>query len=389
MKKYVVWMMVFALLLCTACQKQPETPATPEVPQQPPQQEQPVAPETPEVPETPVTPENPAIPETPVVPETPAAPETPETPQKVEPEGAVSAVLLPGDVHGMDGFGEMVPLTGNACALLATSGGQRQIVIYDMAEAAVLSRLDVPDYQTSGVQQLSLLDSDSRTLLYFDGRAYWKVTADGDWQLTAEDYDMLQQSAKMGDHTVEQTRDGIVVDGTVPALLKNSNTAAYSVLRILDDHRLLYQRTGTSAMDSYTGVYDHNAGAVHPVTTANQRVLGIWGDSLILVRGGGPMYLEGHIDLTDYSYTPLEIRHAMGDVLLNSVLCNTSGTRLMASSVDGGGTHVQVFDLENWTELYSWTAPDQSGWNFYPMDENGLLVQQVAEGGAAYWKVEY
>lgn len=348
--------------------------------------EAPVTPETPVVPEAPVVPETPVVPDTPVVPETPVMPEVPEI---VEPEGAVASVILPGDIHGIDGFGEIVPLAGNISALLAIDDGQRQMVIYDMAEAAVLSRLDMPDYGSDGARQLSLLDSDPWTLLYFDGRSHWVVTAAADWQLKAEEYDILQQSAKMGDHTVGQTKEGITVDNAVPAALKNSKTAVYSVLRVLDDHRLLYQCTGSSAMDSYTGVYDHDTQAVHPVTTASQRVLAIWGDSLILVRGGGPVYLEGRIDLTDYSYTPLEIRHATGDVLLDSVLCNREGTRLMASSIDGGGTHVQVFDLENWVELYSWTTPDQSGWCFYLVDEDGLLVQQVGEGGSAYWKVEY
>lgn len=390
MKKYLVFVMVFALLLCGACQKQPTAPETPELP---PQQEQPQTPETPVTPEQPVapeTPEEPEVPQTPVVPETPVMPEAPEVPEVIEPEGAVASVVLPSNViPDLGRLEQWLALEENAIALRATREEQVRVLIFDMVEQRVLAECQMPYYEkNSSTRQLSLLNNDPRTLLFYDGRDYWKLTADENWQLTAEEYDILQQSAKMGDHTVEQKQTGIAVDGVVPDGLKTGNNRVCTLTAILDDHRLLYQYTGPTVMDRHVGIYDHSTGQTRPLTTAGQQAWGVWGDTLLLVRGGGPVYDMGWVDLNDYTYTPLEIGHQTTTDSVNAALCNADGTRLMVSWNDPSGSHVQVFDMETGEVLYQWSAPT-ADWVFYPMDDNGLIACEVADGTVMLWKVEY
>ena len=263
------------------------------------------------------------------------------------------------------------------------------MMIFDLGEQAVLAECPVPFYEkNSSTRQLSLLRNDPRTLLFYDGRDYWKLSADENWQLTAEEYDLTGQAGKMGDHTVEQKQAGIAVDGVVPDGLETDNNRVCSLTAILDDHRLLYQYTGPSVMDRHVGVYDHGTGQVRPLTTAGQRAWGVWGDTLLLVRGGGPVYDMAWVDLTDYTYTPLEIGHQTTTDPVDAALCNADGTRLMVSWNDNSGSHVQVFDIETGEELYQWSA-STTAWTFYPMDHNGLIACEVADGSMRLWKVEY
>lgn len=393
MKKFFVILLALTLVLCAACGKQPQLSEQPENPE-PPQQEQPVAPEVPEAPETPETSETPMVPETPVAPETPVTPEVPDAPKVTEPEGAVAAVILPGSaLSDLGRLEQWIPLEGNALALRVAREEQARVLIFDMAEQTVLSQCQVPFYdQNSSTRQLSLLGNDPRTLLFCDGREYWKITADDNWQLTAEEYDLAGQSAKMGDHTVEQQQGGIAVDGVVPDGLKNGSDRVCALAAILDGHRLLYQYNGytvSALMDRHVGVYDHSTGEMRPLSTAGQQAWGVWGDTLLLVRGGGPVYDMGWVDLTDYTYTPLDIGHQTAADGVDAALCNADGTRLAVSWSDGSGDHVQMFDLERGEVLYQWSAPEKNQWSFYPVDDNGLVVCRYAEGAVPIWKVEY
>ena len=402
MKKFFVVLLALVLVLCAACGRRPQPSEQPETPEQPGQEqtvtpESPEAPDTPEVPVTPEgseTPEAPETPEVPEVPETSETPEEPDVPKVTEPEGAVAAVILPGSaLSDLGRLERWLPLEGNVLALLATGEEQARVLIFDMAEQTVLSQCQVPFYdQNSSTRQLSLLGNDPRTLLFCDGRDYWKLAADDGWQLTAEEYDLEGQSAKMGDHTVEQQNKGIAVDGVVPDGLKNGSSRMCTLAAILDEHRLLYQYNGytvSAMMDRHVGVYDHRTGETRPLSTAGQQAWGVWGDTLLLVRGGGPVYDMGWVDLTDYTYTPLDIGHQTAADGVDAALCNAGGTRLMVSWDDADGDHVQVFDLESGDVLYQWSAPEKNQWSFYPVDDNGLVVCRYAEGAVPVWKVEY
>lgn len=321
------------------------------------------------------------------------ASEVPEAQAMIAPAGAVASVLLPSNViPDLGRLEQWLVLEDNAVALLATREEQSRVLIFDLVEQAVLAECQVPCYQQSGsARQLSLGGNDPRTLLFYDGRDYWKLAADENGQLEAEEYDLLQQAAKMGEHTVEQKPEGIAVDGLVPAGLKTDNNRLCALTAILDDHRLLYQYTGysvSSMMNRHVGVYDHSTGETRPLSTAGQQAWGVWGDTLLLARGGGPIYDMGWVDLADYTYTPLDIGHQTAADGVDVALCNADGTRLTVSWYDDSGSHTQVFDLKTGAELYRWSAPTTE-WVFYPMDENGLVACQVGDGATRLWKVEY
>ena len=323
----------------------------------------------------------------------PEAPEVPEAQAMIVPAGAVASVLLPSNViPDLGRLEQWLVLEDNAVALLATREEQSRVLIFDLVEQTVLAECQVPCYQQSGsALQLSLGENDPRTLLFYDGRDYWKLAADENGQLEAEEYDLLQQAAKMGENTVEQKPEGIAVDGLVPAGLKTDNNRVCALTAILDDHRLLYQYTGysvSSMMNRHVGVYDHSTGETRPLSTAGQQAWGVWGDTLLLARGGGPIYDMGWVDLTDYTYTPLDIGHQTAADGVDVALCNADGTRLTVSWYDDSGSHTQVFDLKTGAELYRWSAPTTE-WVFYPMDENGLVACQVGDGATRLWKVEY
>lgn len=394
MKNLFVWFLLAALVFTAACGKQPQNPVTPTEPA-PPATEMPTEAPTQPVTEAPTQVPTEPVTEAPTETPTEAPTEAPTEPvSEPEPDGAVAAVMLLGNViPDLGRLEQWMPLEGNALALLATREEQTRVLIFDMMEQTVLADCQVPAYGKNGsTRQLSILENDPRTLLYYDGRDYWKLAADDRWQLTAEEYDILQQSTEMGSHTVEQTKGGIAVDGVVPDGLKSDNNRVCTLAAIVDDHRLLYQYNGytvSAMMDRYVGVYDHSTGQTRPLTTAGQQAWGVWGNTLLLVRGGGPVYDMGWVDLTDYTYTPLDIGHQTTADAVDTALCNADGTRLMVSWNDADGDHVQVFDLESGEVLYQWSAPQKNGWSFYPVDDNGLVVTRHADGAFPIWKVEY
>ena len=126
------------------------------------------------------------------------------------------------------------------------------------------------------------------------------------------------------------------------------------------------------------------------LTKLGQHVVGVWDDTLLIARQhAGGWYELGKYDLTDYSFTPLNIGHEKIDHRVEHIHCNDAGTRLQVTWTDSDGTHVQIFDLETQQELYTWTAPAEEDWNFFPVGDNGLAVWTGESDDLTVWKVEY
>jgi len=277
MKKYAAFLMFLALLLTCACSQKPAEKPAPDVPpvqEQPqtpepiapaPQPERPAAPQTPETPPAPVMPE---VPVTPVQPEEPQAPQTPVQPEVVEPEGAAIRVKLPAEIEGSSGADCIVPLEGGIVALRSFDGsGRTELVIYDLENNAVLSRESIPGHD--GTNELILMDTDPYALRYYDGRDYWEITLDEAWQQSREEFDLALYLSVMGGLMVHQKSDGSISVGRVVSPgLKANDRMGYHLVRILNDHQLLYQAVDKTVSSlSHYGVYDSETDETRAVTT--------------------------------------------------------------------------------------------------------------------------
>ena len=387
MKRFLTFMMALALVLCAACGKQTETPITPN---QPPVQEQP-APETPEVPASPEQPpvqEQPApeTPEAPVTPETPQISETPETPELpvvVEPEGFVSVTKLPKGIPGVEQVLQFIPLQGGASVLLAKGGDKGWIVTYDYMVAEVLDQMEVA---VGDQAQMALMDAG--TLYYYDGQKEWEILIGGRMGLSSREYD-INRRLMMGDKQISGGNGSILVDG-VAVLEAQPGKDSYMLVGILGDHRLLYNAYSADNLYGTYGIYDHATGEKKLLTTLGQYMVGAWGDTLLIARKyAGGLYELGKFDLTDYSFTALNIGHEKIDQRVEHIWCSNDGTQMLVTWEDDAGLHVQIFDLESQEERYAWTAPAGEGWNFQIADGSNLAVWQGSPEDLTLWNVNY
>ena len=381
MKKFIVFLMMFALLLACACGKEPvEPPVQPD----PPLQEQP---QTPEVPESPAAPESPEI---------PAEPETPEAPISTEPDGAVAMAQLPASIPDLDAADHIVPLEGNILALSGRHDSETYLVTYDMASSTVLSRLEVAGYD--GTNTLELVEREPYGLLHYDGRDYWKVAVDDAWQFTREEYDPALNLSAMGDVMVSAFDGSIWVDGVAPPALQANDRMSYYFVRVLNDHQLLYQAMdrGIASLSHY-GVYDSATGETRAVTTMGQSVVGNWGGILVIARNdNGWWYDFATVSLEDYTYTPLEIGHETAETGVNAdnyglnfIQCDEEGARMLLVWDKDGIRTVQVVELASGAELYRWKSSTEEGCTFFLAQDNSLVVQKGTADDSILWKVEY
>ena len=405
MKKYTAFLMILALLLACGCNKKPvdtpvldappvqEQPQTPEPPEPEPQ------PQAPQTPQTPETPETPAEPETTVQPEVPQLPETPAEPEVQAPANAVAQVSLPEAIPDAGGVDCIVPLEGSIVALRSfDSDGRPELVIYDLENNAVLSRESVPGHD--GTNELILMDTEPYALRYYDGQDYWEITLDETWQQSREEFDLALYLSVMGGLMVHQKSDGsISVGRVVPPGLQANDRMGYHLVRILNDHQLLYQAVDKNVSNlSHYGVYDSETGETRAVTTMGQVVLGSWGDVLLIGRtDNGWRYDFGWVALTDYTYTPLKIGHETADTGINGdyysytdhIQCDPQSRSLLLVGDKDGTRTAEVVSLETGEVLYTIERPTEEYWRFYLAQGNRLLVRMGETDESALWMVEY
>ena len=380
MRKLFAIVLLFALVFTAACGKQDQTPPAPTEPAAEAPTQAPTEPAT----ELPTEPPTAAPAEVPTQPVTEPATQAPVQPTVVEPAGAVSVVKLPADIPDVEQVLDFLPLQGGASVLLAKSGDKGWLMTYDYTSLEVIHQLEV---NIGDDAQLSRMDAS--TLYYYDGQKSWEVTVSGRMNLSAKAYDIYNW-LKMGDKQISGLNGSILVDGKV-VLEAQPGKDAYSLVGILDDHRLLYNAySAATNLTGTFGVYDHTTGEEKLLTTIGQHVAGVWGDTLLIARQhAGGLYELGKYDLTDYNFTALNIGHEKIDRMVDRILCSNDGSQLMVTWEDEAGLHVQVFDLETQAELYAWTAPAGEDWQFRIADGNRLAVWQGNPDDLTVWDVEY
>ena len=324
-------------------------------------------------------------------------PQTPEAPQTFTPEGAVAERKLPGIFEGSLGVDLIAPLEGSVAALRSFDGGTAELLIYDVAEDVLLSRQEVPGHD--GTNELLLLGKDPYTLYYYDGQDEWKITLDGDWQQTREDYDPALYLSVMGDLMIHQSTDGsIAVGRVVPPALQANDRMTYRFVRVLNDHQLLYQAVDkTVSTQSHYGVYDSITGETQAVTTMGQQVVGSWGDLLLVARKDSEgLYQFAVVSLTDFAYTPLEIGHETPETGVDGtrygdapyIQCDSERRRLLLIGYRNGVCTAEVVSLEDSRVLYRLEVPDAEIWTFYLAEDDFLLVRKGWTNDSTLWLVE-
>ena len=385
MKKLAVCLMIFAMLLSAACGKQTQTPTEPTPPVTEAPTEAPTQPVT--EPATQAPTEVPAEPATEPVtePVTEAPTEMPTEPVAVEPEGAVSAVKLPAEVPEVEQVVDFLPLQGGASVLLAKSGSKGWLMTYDYTVSEVIHRLEV---KVGADARLSLMDAS--TLYYYDGQKSWEVTVSGRMNLSAKAYDSLP-GYKMGEHTLAAPEGGITLDGKPIAALQPSGRLSYALVRVLDDHRLLYYATNHNIPSlSHYGVYDHDIGEARAVTTMGQEVIGNWGERLLVgFWAENGWYKLAQIKLDDMSCTELSIDCDTPQQAVAYMELNREGTRLTTGRQEETGYVVRVYDVPECQLLYQWTLPDDGMWNWSLIGESSIAFWKKEAAGITVWSVEY
>ena len=389
MKKVFVWFLLLALLFTAACGKQPQEPVTPTEPA-PPATEAPT-----EVPTQPVTeaptqaPTEPAT-EALTEPATEAPTEPVTEPQKEpEPDGAVTVSVLQDAVPELEGVGRVLPLNGQVSAVLGELDDGWHLLTYDHRAAEVLDKLAVECHDAAG--ELALLETDPYVFLYQDGRCDWTVTVDGDWQLTREKTDFKVLQSQMGDFTVGTRNNGLTLDEkAIPALQANERIS-YALIRVLDDHRLLYYATDRSMPGlSHYGVYDHDTGETRAVTTMGQQVIGTWGENLLVgLWADDGWYKLGRIKLEDMSYTELPVDCDTPRQAVSGMELNREGTRILTVRREADGTRMVVYAIPEGDLLYQWTVPTDAEWDFRMVSGQELVFWKTEPDRVTFWTVEY
>ena len=387
MKNLFVWFLLAALVFTAACGKQPQNPVAPTEPA-PPATEMPT--EAPTQPVTEAPTEAPTEPVTEAPTETPTeapteAPTEPvsEPPAIVEPEGFVSVVKLPGDVHAI------LPLNEQVAVVLGEFDDGWQLMTYDYRTAVVLGKLSVECYEFAGAP--ALLEADPYVLLYQDGRYDWKVAVDDDWQMTREKTDVQALQRQMGAFTVETPESGITLDGKPISVLQPNDRVSYALVRVLNDHQLLYYATDRNILSlSHYGVYDHTTGETRAVTTMGQDVIGNWGESLLVgFWAENGWYKLAQIKLDDMSCTELSIDCDTPQQAVAYMELNREGTRLTTGRQEETGYVARVYDVPGCQLLYQWTLPDDGMWNWSLIGENNIAFWKKEAAGITVWTVEY
>ena len=375
MKKFIVVLMMVTLLLSAACGKQPQNAVTPTAPSEPPTQ----------APTQPVT-EAPT--QAPTEPATEPATEAPteqvsEPPAIVEPEGFVSVVKLPGDVHAI------LPLNEQVSVVLGEFDDGWQLMTYNYRTAVVLGKLSVECYEYAGAP--ALLETDPYVLLYQDGRYDWKVAVDDDWQMTREKTDVQALQRQMGDFTVETPESGITLDGKPISVLQPNDRVSYALVRVLNDHQLLYYATDRNILSlSHYGIYDHTTGETRAVTTMGQQVIGTWGENLLVgLWAENGWYNLGLIRLEDMRYTKLDVDSDTPKQAVSGIELNREGTRALTVRWEEGSTRMAVYAIPEGDLLYAWTVPAEAEWHFGMASEQSIVFWKEQSGGMTVWTVEY
>ena len=375
MKKFVVFLMMVTLLLSAACGKQPQNPTVPTEPSEP-------ATEAPTQAPVEAPTQAPTEPAAEAPTEAPTEPVS-EPPAIVEPEGFVSVVKLPGDVHAI------LPLNEQVSVVLGEFDDGWQLMTYNYRTAVVMGKLSVECYESAGAP--ALLETDPYVLLYQDGRYDWKVAVDDDWQMTREKTDVQALQRQMGDFTVETPERGITLDGKPISVLQPNDRVSYALVRVLNDHQLLYYATDRNILSlSHYGVYDHTTGETRAVTTMGQQVIGTWGENLLVgLWAENGWYNLGLIRLEDMRYTKLDVDSDTPKQAVSGIELNREGTRAVTLRSEAGGNTLQVFSIPEGELLYQWTAPSDEAWHFDLTSEHSIVFWKTQSGGMTLWTVEY
>lgn len=383
MKQICAVLLIACLLLCAACQKAPDPAETPQSP---------TVSDVPDVPEEPGTPEEPEQPEQPDVPEAPDASDEPEAGPAAPsvPDGLpADAVALPDPETAIDGFADLgcfTPLTDRVMALMGYDPEGAALLLYDYVSGTVLSRQEVSSHD--GSHQLSVLCRDPWQLYYYDGQRHWLAALNAQWEATAEAYDPAQELFVLDGLTITQEGSSIAIGGTVPEALHGENDAVFQAVRVLDDHRLLYQLvSGKTGVTDY-GVYDHATGEGRLVTTLGQSVVGVWGEVLLIGRptDDGLWYDLALMQLTDMTYTPLTLGHESEAGAVEVMQTDDAGTRLLVRTVSGTETAAQLFSLPEGDLLFQWETIGPDEWELYLTGDCLLFRRQ---GTSEMWQLQY
>lgn len=312
-----------------------------------------------------------------------------EPPAIVEPEGFVSVAKLPGDVPGLKAVSAIRPLNEWVAVLLGEFGDGWRLMTYDYRTDAVLGMLSVECYEFAGAP--ALLDTDPYVLIYQDGRYDWKVTVDGDWQMTREKTDIQTLQRQMGGFTVEASERGITLDGKAIPALQANDRMVYTFIRVLNDHQLLYYAADRSISSlSHYGVYDHTTGETRAVTTMGQQVIGTWGENMLVgLWAENGWYNLGLIRLEDMRYTKLDVDSDTPDQAVSGIELNREGTRALTVRREEGGDRMAVYAVPEGDLLYAWTVPSDAEWHFGMASEQNILFWKKQSGGMTVWNVEY
>lgn len=380
MKQICAVLLIACLLLCAACQKAPDPAETPQSP---------TVSDVPDVPEEPGTPEEP---EQPDVPEAPDASDEPEAGPAAPsvPDGLpTDAVALPDPETAIDGFADLgcfTPLTDRVMALVGYDPEGAALLLYDYVSGTVLSRQEVSSHD--GSHQLSVLCRDPWQLYYYDGQRHWLAALNAQWEATAEAYDPAQELFVLDGLTITQEGSSIAIGGTVPEALHGENDAVFQAVRVLDDHRLLYQLvSGKTGVTDY-GVYDHATGEGRLVTTLGQSVVGVWGEVLLIGRptDDGLWYDLALMQLTDMTYTPLTLGHESEAGAVEVMQTDDAGTRLLVRTVSGTETAAQLFSLPEGDLLFQWETIGPDEWE---LDLTGDCLLFRRQGTSEMWQLQY
>ena len=254
--------------------------------------------------------------------------------------------------------------------------------VLDLKNNQILAEYALPGPNGGRKVYLHAEKENSWELTYSDGQQGWLITVDDTWHFSREPYQYPEFPVKswlMGESVVIKVEDSIYIDGQVvlqgDMVVEQPEACpggeAYSVVSVLDDHRLLISR-GNALIATAYGIYDHLSGEFSIFAEGEPVLRVINQDYGVVYTALTNPHDFGLVDFATGTVTPFVGESADQMTYAGWSYFNHNMSRLAVGSYFENW--VRVFDVFSGECVYEWENTGEGTVEAWPVGNNGLIL---------------
>ena len=254
--------------------------------------------------------------------------------------------------------------------------------VLDLKNNQILAEYALPGPNGGRKVYLHAEKENSWELTYSDGQQGWLVTVDDTWHFSRAPYQYPAfpvESWLMGESVVTKVDDSIYIDGQVvlqgDMITENPEACpggeAYSVVSVLDDHRLLISR-GNALIATAYGIYDHLTGELSIFAEGEPILRVINQDYGVIYTALTNPHDFGLVDFATGTVTPFVGESADQMTHAGWSYFNHNMSRVAVGSYFENW--VRVFDVFSGECVYEWENTGEETVEAWPVGNNGLIL---------------